>query len=74
LAQTAAMIGVSLTGMGIGKRVHEAGARFLQTMGEQTVREGIAAEPVAIPLLDRFTKGLVQDSTVIPLPAERVAV
>jgi cytidyltransferase-like protein len=74
LAQTAAIMGVSLTGMGIGKRVHEACARFIQTMEEQTVREVIAAEPVAIPLLYRFTKVLVQDSTVMTLPAELVAV
>ncbi|NJP06195.1 MAG: transposase [Chloroflexaceae bacterium] len=74
LIQVAGMNGIAISAMGIGKRMNETGALFLRMMLEYTSRTIIAADPVVIPLLDRFTKVLIQDSTTMTLPSELVDV
>jgi len=63
LAQTAATLGVSITPQGLDKRFTPDAARFLQGILESAVSTVIAAEPVAIPILQRFNG--VQDSSTV---------
>lgn len=69
LAQTAAAVGVSISAQGLDKRLGEAAATFLEEMLQAVVHTVIAAEPVAIPLLERFSAVVLCDSSTITLPA-----
>lgn len=68
LAQMAASLGLSISPQGLSDRFTEEAACFLQRMVEVAVGQVIAAEPVAIPLLQRFSAVMLLDSTVIVLP------
>lgn len=68
LTQTAASVGVAISPQGLDQRFTEAGATCLRTVLEAAVEEVVAADPVAIPLLQRFTAVAVQDSSTIALP------
>ena len=64
----AATLGVTITPQGLAKRFTPTTAAWLKQVLEVAVTHVIAAAPVAIPLLQRFTAVAVQDSTVIVLP------
>jgi hypothetical protein len=68
LCQTAAARGVAVTPQGLAQRFTAATAACLRTVLEATLTEVVTADPVAIPLLARFTAVYVQDSTTIALP------
>lgn len=68
LAQTAARVGVSVRPQAIDQRFTFASATLLRTVLTGSLEHAIAADPVAIPLLQRFTSVRVQDSTTIVLP------
>jgi hypothetical protein len=68
LAQMAASLGVSISPQGLSERFTEAAAKFLHQMLDLVVSQIIAADPVAIPILQRFTALILLDSTVIVLP------
>lgn len=73
LAQTAAILGVSITPQGLDKRFSPDAAKFLQGILEQGILESavstvIAAEPVAIPILQRFNGVFIQDGSTVTLP------
>lgn len=68
LTQTAASVGVAIRPQGLDQRCTEAGAACLHTVLEAAVQAVLAADPVAIPLLQRFTAVAVQDSSTIALP------
>jgi len=70
LAQMAATVGVVVTPQGLDKRFTEALARCLKQVLEAAVAQVIASNQVVIPLLNRFTGVLIQDSSVILLPAD----
>ena len=70
LAQTAAAVGVSISPQGLDQRCGESGALFLEELVAVALRTVIAADPVAIPLLERFTGVVLVDSSTITLPAE----
>lgn len=74
LAQMAASLGLSISPQGLSDRFTEEAARFLQRMVELAVSQVIAAEPGAIPLLQRFSAVILLDSTVIVLPDPLAAV
>ncbi len=71
LAQTAATLGLLITGSGLLVRCNPSAASFLQQVLEAalTTSVNIHAAPVAIPILQRFTEVYLQDSTWIALPA-----
>lgn len=69
LAQTAATIGVPITPQGVDDRFTPAAADCLREVLERAVRAVITADPVAIPVLRRFTQVVVQDCTIVSLPA-----
>ena len=69
LAQTAATLGVKITAQGLEQRFTEAAAQCVERVLQAAVRQVIAAAPVAIPLLQRFSAVYVDDSTQVQLPA-----
>lgn len=68
LCQTAAARGVLITPQGLDARFTPAAATCLQQVLTAAVRQVVATEPAALPLLDRFAAVVVQDSTLIGLP------
>jgi len=68
LTQTAATLGVSITPQGLDKRFSPDAAKFLQGILESAVSTVITAQPVAIPILQRFNGVFIQDGSTITLP------
>lgn len=68
LVDQAAQLGATITAQGLSDRFGPAAAALLEQVLAAAVGHLIAADPVAIPLLNRFSAVLVQDSTVISLP------
>ena len=69
LSQMAATLGISVTPQGLDQRFTPRLAECLEQVLAVAVRQVVASEPVAIPLLARFTAVTVQDSSTIALPA-----
>jgi hypothetical protein len=69
LAQTATGLGVPITAQGLDNRFTPEAADLLKQTLENAVQHAIVADPVMIPLLQRFQGVYVQDGTTIPLPA-----
>lgn len=67
---TAAQLGVTVTPQAVEKRFTEALIPFLREALEHILSHVIAADPVAIPLLRRFTAVELADSSTITLPDE----
>ena len=68
LAQTAAAGGVPSTPQGVDARFTDRAAACVQQVLQAATTQVIAADPVVIPLLQRFTAVLIQDTTTIALP------
>ncbi len=68
LAQAAAAVGVAISPQGLDQRCGEAAAFFLAEVLGAAVRAVVAAEPVAIPLVQRFTAVALLDSSTVVLP------
>ncbi len=69
LTQTTAALGVELSPQGLDQRFTEPAAGFLLALLREAVQTVVAAEPVALAVLARFTAVLVQDRTIVTLPA-----
>src|ERR671938_819531 len=63
LAQAAATVGVAISPQGLDQRCTEAAAAFLEAVLGAAVEAVIAAEPVASPLLQRFSAVELLDVT-----------
>jgi hypothetical protein len=74
LAQTAAVVGVPITPQGLAERFGPAAAECVRGVLEAGLQALLAAQPVALPLLQRFRGVYLQDSTQLALPAELAAV
>ena len=68
LTQMAATLGVEISSQALFQRFTPRAAECLRQVLAAAVVEVIAAEPVAIPVLQRFSAVLVQDSSVVMLP------
>lgn len=68
LAQTATGLGVPITAQGLESRFTAEAAECLKQILETAVQQVVVADPVAIPLLQRFNGVFLQDSTTITLP------
>lgn len=68
LLETAACLGVRISAQGLADRFTPAAAQTLELVLHAAIQQLIAAEPVAIPLLERFSGVYLQDSTTIVLP------
>src|SRR5919199_3992169 len=67
LCQTAAALGVDITPAGLTQRFTEAAATFLQAVLAAAGTRTLAADPLAIPLLERFAGVYLEDSTTLAL-------
>jgi hypothetical protein len=74
LTQTAATLGVPITPQALDQRFTPAAAACLEQVLRTAITRIIAADPVAIPLLERFTAVSIQDSSTIVLPDTLAAV
>jgi Transposase DDE domain len=74
LAQTAATLGVPITPQALDQRFTPPAAACLEQVLRAAITRIITADPVAIPLLERFTAVYVQDSSTIVLPDALTAV
>lgn len=70
LSQMAGALGVAISPQGLDQRFTVQAAACLQQVLAVAVQRLVTAEPVAIPILARFTGVYVQDSTTVALPAE----
>ena len=68
LTSTAAAFGVDISPQGLDQRFTEAASDLLKGVLDQAVQEVIASDPVAIPLLQRFSSVCLVDSSTIALP------
>jgi hypothetical protein len=68
LAQMATAVGVPITRQAIEQRFTKEAAVLLECVLNAAVREVIASDPAAIPLLQRFSAVILQDSSIINLP------
>lgn len=68
LVQTAADLGVTITPQGLAERLSRSAADCLLQVLQAAIAQVIHADPLAIPLLDRFSAVYIQDSTTISLP------
>ena len=68
LAQTAATLGIEISPQALDQRFTASAAACLQQVLVTAIARVITAEPVAIPLLERFSAVYVQDSSTIILP------
>ena len=68
LAQSAARVGVAVAPQAVDQRFTLATAALLQEIVANSLQHLIAADGVAIPILQRFTGVRVHDSTTIVLP------
>jgi hypothetical protein len=68
VSQSAATVGVRITAQGLADRCGESAATLLKEVLQASIQQVIAAEPVAIPLLNRFSSVFIEDSSTIVLP------
>jgi hypothetical protein len=68
LAQAAAAVGVAISAQGLDQRCTEGAAVFLEALLGAAVQAMVTADPVAIPLLQRFSAVVVLDCSTIVLP------
>jgi hypothetical protein len=69
LSQMAALLGAAVTPQALDQRFTAALADCLEAVLAAAVRQVVVSDPVAIPVLARFTAVTVQDSSTIALPA-----
>lgn len=70
LAHFAHHLGSQVSAQAIDERLGPECAHFLQQLLNVAFTQLVAADPVAIPLLQRFSEVLVEDSSTIALPDE----
>ena len=68
LTQTAAALDVQITSPGLTQRFTPQAATFLQRVLAAALQRVLAAEPLAIPILEQFSGVYLEDSTIIVLP------
>ena len=73
LAQTAATVGAPVTAQALDQRFTPQAAACLQQVLAAAVTQALAADPVAVPLLQRFARVDLLDTTSIHLPAALAA-
>jgi len=69
LCHMAATAGLSITPQGLDQRFTPALATYVQRLLQEAVQWVVAADPVAIPLLQRFTGVWLEDCSTLSLPA-----
>lgn len=67
-ADMAAALGCPVSAQAIDKRFTPSTALFMRTLLAEAIRAEVSADPVAVPVLKRFTAVEVCDSSVVALP------
>ena len=72
LAETATMLGITVSRQALEQRLTLEAAKMLRITLEATITEvlGVATDPQVLPLLQQFTGVYVQDATWLSLPDE----
>lgn len=70
LEQTAIDRGIEVTESAIVQRYSATSAEFMRLIVQQAIERVITADPAMIPLLNRFSHVIIQDSTTVGLPNE----
>lgn len=70
LCQTGAAVGLEITPQGLDQRFTPEAGQFLEGLLAETVTALFAADPVAVPLLQRFNGVYISDSSFVQLPDE----
>lgn len=68
LTQVAAKLGVRVSAQGLAQRFGPAAAATLERVLSAAITQVVAADPVAAPLLQRFTGVVIVDSSTVALP------
>ena len=68
LTQTTAALGVEVSPEALHQRFDREAASTLEQVLGAAVRQLVAAEPIVLPILERFSEVVAQDSTIISLP------
>jgi len=68
LTQTSAALGVEVTPEALHQRFDREAASCLEQVLAAAVRQVVVAEPIVLPILDRFSEVVAQDSTTVSLP------
>jgi DDE family transposase len=68
LTQTSAALGVMVSAEALHQRFDRRAASCLEQVLGAAVRQIVAADPIVLPILDRFSEVVAQDSTSISLP------
>jgi Transposase DDE domain len=68
LSQVAAKLGLAVSPQGLTQRFTERAAALLARVLAAAIEQVVAAEPVAVPLLQRFAGVFILDSSTIALP------
>ena len=68
LAQTAALAGVRISAQGLDARFTPSSAACLEAVLRTAVTQVVAAQPVPLPLLQRFSVVTIRDSSTLRLP------
>lgn len=70
MTQTAAILGVNISPQGFDQRFTLEAAACIKQVLEAAVKRMLGKQPMSLPILERFTRVYVQDSSVIVLPDE----
>jgi len=70
LAQVAAALGVPISPQGIADRFTPEAAELVRKLLDAAASELVAADPVMVPILRRFTAVVVDDGSILALPDE----
>ena len=68
VTQTGVAIGLEISPQALDQRFTKEAADFMQEVLNETASQVISADPVAIPILQRFNGVYIQDSSTITLP------
>lgn len=68
LTQTAAALGVDISPQGLDQRFNREAALCLEQVLSASVSQLVASESVSIPILERFSAVVIQDSSTVVLP------
>jgi len=74
LSQTAALVGTNLSAQALDQRFTRQAAHCLKLVLEAALQYVFAADPITVPLLERFTGVHLIDTSVIVLPDELLEV
>jgi hypothetical protein len=70
LAETAALLGLQVTPQAIAQRFNDRHAQFLEALFHKAIRHVIGSDRALAPLLEKFTRVILMDSSSVSLPPE----